>query len=139
MPESRASAEQRAEKEGFPKGNIVCLNGNNDCYIVPHHKGTATDSQKRQYAHCRHNGGEAGICAGVFHKALKGESMSLIESIEATNGSLSKNEQSTKFEAELDIFKTAIQRFSKFLRNEDGYGMSGAKSVILQAVKDIMG
>lgn len=54
MPESRAEAEARAEKEGFLKSNVYCLDGDNKCYIAP--KGITSTAAKKAYAEARDGG-----------------------------------------------------------------------------------
>lgn len=65
-PESRAEAERRAERLGFNKSQVVCLEGDSWCYIAPH--GITSAKAKRAYAECRRNGGQKGTCAAVSHK-----------------------------------------------------------------------
>lgn len=69
-PESRSKAEARAERLGFPKSNVICLEGDNWCYIVPH--GITDPKAKRAYAECRRKGGDKGTCAAVAHNIQKG-------------------------------------------------------------------
>lgn len=54
MPESRKDAEARAEKDGFPKSNVICLDGDDNCYIAPH--GITLAAAKRAYAEARNSG-----------------------------------------------------------------------------------
>jgi len=50
-PESRADAEARAEKLDFPKGNVICLEGDDWCYIAP--RGITLQAAKQAYAEAR--------------------------------------------------------------------------------------
>lgn len=51
MPESRAEAEKRAERLGFPKSHVICLEGDNECFIAP--KGIETEAGRKAYAEAR--------------------------------------------------------------------------------------
>jgi len=54
IPESRAEAEKRAEKLGFPKSSGICLEKDNKCYIAP--RGSESAAAKRAYAEARERG-----------------------------------------------------------------------------------
>ena len=66
MPESRAHAEKRAEREGFPKSSVICLDGDSMCFIVPH--GIETAAGRRAYAEARAKGRSKEYSARVAHK-----------------------------------------------------------------------
>ena len=65
MPESREAAEKRAERLGFPKKNVYCLDGDNQCFIVPY--GIETVEAKRVYAESRASGMSKEQSAKIAH------------------------------------------------------------------------
>lgn len=69
MPETRKQAEERAEKLGFPKSNVYCLEKDDKCYIVPH--GITTIEAKRAYAESRERGLNQERAAKTAHHVEK--------------------------------------------------------------------
>lgn|GEM_PF-2594996 len=69
MPESRADAEKRAEKLGFPKSSVICLEKDDKCYIAPH--GIESAAAKRAYAEARERGLSQERAAKTAHHVEK--------------------------------------------------------------------
>lgn len=65
MPETRKQAEERAEKLGFPKSSVYCLEKDNKCYIAPH--GITTTAAKKAYAEARARGESKERSAKIAH------------------------------------------------------------------------
>ena len=65
MPETRAEAVRRAERLGFPRSHVICLDRDDDCYIVPH--GIDTAAGRKAYAEARASGRGKEYAAKVAH------------------------------------------------------------------------
>ena len=65
MPENRKAAERRAKELGFPKSNVICLEGDNKCYIAP--MGIKSYKAKKAYAELRAQGKSQEDAAKIAH------------------------------------------------------------------------
>jgi len=65
LPETRKQAEERAEKLGFPKTSVICLEKDDKCYIVPH--GITTTAARHAYAESRDRGLSKERSAKIAH------------------------------------------------------------------------
>ena len=66
MPETRTEAERRAQRLGFPKSHVYCLEKDSICFIVPH--GIETAAGRKAYAESRAAGRSKECAAKVAHK-----------------------------------------------------------------------
>lgn len=66
MPETRKEAEKRAERLGFPKSHVICLDGDNMCFIVP--RGIETEAGRKAYAEARAHRKSKEYAAKIAHK-----------------------------------------------------------------------
>lgn len=66
MPETRAEAEKRAKRLGFPLSHVVCLEEDNVCFIVPH--GIETEAGRKAYAEARRRRKNKEYAAKIAHK-----------------------------------------------------------------------
>jgi len=65
MPETRIEAENRAERLGFPKSSVYCLEKDDKCFIVPY--GITTAAGKKAYAEARAEGNSKEYSAKIAH------------------------------------------------------------------------
>lgn len=65
MPETRAEAEERAKRLSFPISHIICLDGDNVCFIVP--LGIETKAGRKAYAEARAQGKSKEEAAQIAH------------------------------------------------------------------------
>lgn len=69
MPENREDARKRAERLGFPLSHVICLDGDDMCFIVP--MGIETSAGRKAYAEARAAGRSKEYAAQIAHTVDK--------------------------------------------------------------------